>query len=80
MTLQDLQIGETARVSGYTGTDPAYRHKLLRMGLTKGTTFTLLRKAPLGDPVEIAVRGFNLTLRRKESGALLIEQDNGEAT
>jgi len=75
MVLQDLRPGERATVTGYAGDDPAYRHKLLRMGLTKGTVITLVRKAPMGDPVEIALRGFNLTLRRQEAHALIIERE-----
>ncbi len=76
MTLQELRPGQQAKVTGYAGDDPAYRHKLLRMGLTKGTVFTLVRKAPMGDPVEIALRGFHLTLRRQEARALIIEREH----
>ncbi len=75
MTLRELNPGEQAHVTGYAGGDPAYRHKLLRMGLTKGTVFTLVRVAPMGDPVEIALRGFRLTLRHQEARALIIERD-----
>ena len=63
MKIKEMQIGQTATVSGYAGKDPAYRHKLLRMGLIKRVEFKLVRKAPMGDPVEIELRGFNLTLR-----------------
>ena len=72
MKIRELDIGQTAKVTGYASSDPAYRHKLLRMGLIKGVPFTLLRKAPMGDPVEIELRGFNLTLRKTEADALEI--------
>ena len=62
-TLQDMAVGETGVVSGYVKGTTAYREKLLAMGLTKGTSFTVERTAPIGDPVEIQVRGFALSLR-----------------
>ncbi len=73
MTLKEMTVGTRGRISGYTGDDRGYRHKLLRMGLTRGTEFVLLRKAPLGDPIEIALRGFKLTLRKTEAQALVVE-------
>ena len=73
MKIRDLNIGGRARVTGYAGDDPAYRHKLLRMGLIKGVEFTLVRKAPMGDPLEIELRGFNLTLRKAEADAVEID-------
>ena len=44
------------------------------MGLTPGTEFTVIRVAPLGDPVEIQVRGFHLSLRKQEADTLIIEE------
>jgi len=73
-TLADLHIGNQAKVAGYDKSNPTYRRKLLAMGLTKGTDFTVNRVAPLGDPIEITVRGFQLSLRREEATALLIEE------
>lgn len=71
MQLRDFPPGERGVVAGYAKADPAYRDKLLSMGLTKGTEFTVLRVAPLGDPVEIEVRGFRLSLRKTEADALV---------
>lgn len=73
-TLQDLAVGESGTVSGYVKGTSAYREKLLAMGLTKGTSFTVERIAPMGDPVEIQVRGFALSLRKNEASALLVER------
>ena len=73
-TLADLGIGSQARVVGFTGNNGAYRRKLLAMGLTKGTDLKVNRVAPLGDPIEITVRGFQLSLRRDEAVALMIEE------
>lgn len=73
-TLQNMEIGEEGRVSGYAKGASVYRGKLLAMGLTKGTEFTVERIAPLGDPVEINVRGFALSLRKNEASALMVER------
>lgn len=74
-SLQQLKVGQSARVSGFSkeGGDRAYRQKLLSMGLTPGTEFRVTRVAPMGDPVEIAVRGFSLSLRQQEAAALLVD-------
>ena len=47
--------------------------RLREMGLVPGTTVTLVRAAPMGDPLEIKVRGYNLTLRKSEAAAVLVE-------
>jgi ferrous iron transport protein A len=79
--LQDLKVGERARVSGFDkeNGNRAYRQKLLSMGLTPGIEFVVTRVAPMGDPVEIEVRGFALSLRKNEAAALIIEL-SGEKT
>jgi len=73
MQIGELSVGQTARVTGYRQADRAYRHKLLRMGLTKGVHLRLVRRAPMGDPVELELRGFHLTLRKAEAEALEVE-------
>ena len=73
MKLRDLQSGESARVIGYEAADPLYRAKLLAMGLTKGCVLTLLKVAPLGDPIKVQVRGYDLSLRKAEADALVVE-------
>jgi len=70
--LRELPAGATGIVTGFAKADPAYRVKLLSMGLTKGTPFEVVRVAPLGDPVEIRVRGFSLSLRKAEADAILV--------
>jgi len=72
--LQDMAVGESGTVAGYVKGASAYREKLLAMGLTKGASFTVERIAPMGDPVEIQVRGFSLSLRKDEASALLVER------
>ncbi|MFC1498681.1 ferrous iron transport protein A [Verrucomicrobiota bacterium] len=73
MKLKDADIGATCRVTGYASNNRNYRQKLLQMGLVKGSEFVVIRKAPLGDPVEIQMPGFNLTLRKTEADALNVE-------
>lgn len=70
--LQDLPVGSRGRVEGYREGSRSYRQKLLSMGLTPGTEFEVTRHAPMGDPVEIGVRGFSLMLRKQEADMLII--------
>lgn len=78
--LHDLAAGEKGRIVGFEGGNPVYRQKLLAMGLTPDTEFTVIRFAPLGDPIEIHVRGFDLSLRRQEIDCLKVERIADEAT
>lgn len=72
--LSALKAGDQAVVIGYAVCQPAYRHKLMAMGLTRGQIIKVVRVAPLGDPVEIEVRGFNLSVRKREVAPLLLEK------
>lgn len=75
LTLRDLQAGETATVEGFGPGDAGYRRRLLSMGVTPGAALVVARVAPLGDPVEVRVRGFSLSLRKHEADQLLIRRD-----
>jgi len=72
--IEELSMGDYGRIQGLAKGAPAYRQKLLSMGLTPGTVFRLIRVAPLGDPFEIEVRGYSLSLRKDESTQLIIEK------
>lgn len=74
MMLKQLAVGDRARVCGFAESESPYRRKLLSMGLTPGAELEVIRMAPLGDPVEIRVRGFALTLRKAEADALTVEK------
>jgi ferrous iron transport protein A len=74
MSLKDLVVGDRGQVTGYQEGGRSYRKKLLSMGLTPGAEFSATRVAPLGDPVEIQVRGFRLSLRKDEAAALRVEK------
>ncbi len=69
-----LAVGDSGKIIGFDQSGKAYRKRLLAMGLTPGTTFSITRFAPMGDPVEIKIRGFSLTLRKNEAAVLLIEK------
>jgi ferrous iron transport protein A len=70
--LAELAPGESARIAQVTG--PAdLRHRLLEMGLTRGTIVRLVRIALLGDPVELHVRGYRLSVRKSEVASVNVE-------
>lgn len=72
--LSAFKSGDTGRVVNLSHSNPLYRQKLLSMGLTPGTYFIVKRVAPLGDPIEISVRGYSLSLRKHEANVLQVEQ------
>jgi len=69
MTLDKLAIGQSAVL---VGIDPSHflRHRMMEMGLTPGTAVSVLRVAPLGDPMEIKLRGFRLSIRKDDAAAI----------
>lgn len=74
MQLNNMKIGNKGRIVRIQKGEAFYRNRLISMGLLPGTEFTVSRIAPLGDPVEITVRGFALSLRKDEAKILIIEQ------
>lgn len=71
--LGELKVGDHAKVIGFSSGGASYRRKLLAMGLTPSTPFNVVRIAPMGDPVEVRVRGSNLSLRREEASLVNVE-------
>jgi len=71
--LSELAIGTRAVVREFPKQSAAFL-RLREMGLMPGTAITLVRIAPLGDPLEIKVRGYNLTLRKSEAEHILVEK------
>ncbi|MCI8702788.1 MAG: ferrous iron transport protein A [Anaerotignum sp.] len=65
-TLRDVKIGQTVTVQKLTGEGPVKR-RIMDMGITKGTEVFIRKVAPLGDPVEITVRGYELSLRKADA-------------
>lgn len=68
-TLREIKPGETVSVVSFSGTG-ALRRRLMDMGITKGTKISVRRVAPLGDPIEISIRGYELSLRKAEAESI----------
>ena len=68
-TLKDVRVGQRARVVRFTG-GGAVKRRIMDMGLTKGAEVAVHKVAPLGDPIEVTVRGYELTLRRDEASCV----------
>jgi len=71
-TLRDVAIGESAMITGFTQAQPQLRRKLLAMGVMPGTLVTIQRVAPLGDPIQIKLRGTSVSLRYQEAAILVV--------
>ena len=77
-TLNDLKVGHSGVIVSVGGSSPTVRRRLIDMGLTPGTEITVRKVAPFGDPLEIRLRGYELSLR-KESAAQIVIRDKGGA-
>ncbi len=71
-TLKDVRIGENARVIKLYG-QGAVRRRIMDMGITKGVEINVCKVAPLGDPIEIKVRGYQLSLRKADAEMIEVE-------
>ena len=74
MTLDKLPIGKSACITSVDGGEISLRKHILDMGLTPGTEVTLVKTAPMGDPVELSVRGYELTLRKAAAAKIWVEE------
>lgn len=73
ITLRDISVGERARVVKLSGEGALKRH-IMDMGVTKGVEVFVCKVAPLGDPLEVSVRGYELSLRKSEAESVLVER------
>ncbi len=73
MTLKDVKIGDTAKVIKLNGEGPVKR-RIMDMGLTKGVEVYVRKVAPLGDPIEVTVRGYELSIRKADAEMVLVEE------
>ena len=71
-TLKDVAIGDSAIVKRLSG-EGALRRRIMDMGVTKGVEIFVRKVAPLGDPIEVTVRGYELSLRKAEAENILVE-------
>ena len=72
MTLRELPLGKSAKVVKHTG-EGAIKRRIMDMGITKGTELIVRKVAPLGDPIEITVRGYELSLRKADAERIEVE-------
>ena len=70
--LRDVPVGETAVVAKLTGTG-ALKRRIMDMGITRGTRILIRKVAPLGDPIEVNIRGYELSLRKSEAENILLQ-------
>lgn len=73
MTLRDVKVGETVTVKKVVGQGPV-RRRIMDMGLTKGAEIFVRKVAPLGDPIEITVRGYELSVRKGDAQCVEVER------
>ena len=72
MTLREVKVGQTAKVVKLHGTGPVKR-RIMDMGITKGQVVNVIRVAPLGDPMEITVRNYELSVRKAAAEMIEVE-------
>lgn len=75
MLLKELNPGAKGTIVGYDKRAPEYRRRLLMLGATPGVAFEVVRVAPLGDPVEIRVRGSFISVRKEEAAVMEVRVD-----
>ena len=78
LSVQHLAIGQTATIIGFRD-ESAYVERLWSLGLVRGTRIEVVRTAPLGDPVELKLRGFRLAIRAREADCLIIETEESSS-
>ena len=69
MTLDKVAVGDTVKIARLNGAGPVKR-RIMDMGLTRGTEVTVRKIAPLGDPIELTVRGYELSIRKDDAAAI----------
>ena len=72
MTLKDAAVGQTVKVKKLSGAGPVKR-RIMDMGITKGIEIYIRKVAPLGDPIEVTVRGYELSLRKADAEIIEVE-------
>ena len=73
MILSNLKLNQPAKVKKITASDSVLTKKLLSMGILKGEQVVVTKKSVLGDPIEVTIRGYNLSLRKDEASQILVE-------
>ncbi|MDD6920373.1 MAG: ferrous iron transport protein A [Eubacteriales bacterium] len=71
-TVKELKIGQTAKITKVNG-QGAVKRRIMDMGVTKGTTLQIHKVAPLGDPIQIFIRGYELSLRKEDADQIEVQ-------
>ena len=71
---ESLHDGASYRIMGYRGQNCCFRKKLLNLGLMRGEDFKVMGRAPMGDPIEIKINGYRLSIRADEADELILEK------
>ena len=71
-TLKEIKCGQTVRVTKVNGVGPV-RRRIMDMGITRGCEIYLRKVAPLGDPIEVTIRGYELSLRKADAEMIIVE-------
>ena len=72
-TLKELKIGGVAKIVK-NNAKGAIKQRFMDMGITKGTMVKVIKVAPLGDPIEVEIRGYNLSIRKEDADRILVEE------
>lgn len=72
VTLKEIDCGQTVKVKKIEGSGPI-RRRIMDMGITKGSEIYVRKVAPLGDPIEINIRGYELSLRKSDAEMIIVE-------
>ena len=72
MVLKDVKVGQTVKVVKLTGEGPV-RRRIMDMGITKGVEIHVRKDAPLGDPMELTIRGYELSIRKADAEMIVVE-------
>lgn len=72
MTLKEVKVGETVTVTKVAG-DGAVRRRIMDMGITRGVEIYVRKVAPLGDPIELTVRGYELSVRKQDAEMVIVK-------
>lgn len=72
MNLSEVKVGSTVIIQKIEG-EGAYKRRIMDMGLTKGTSLYIRKVAPLGDPIEVTVRGYELSVRKNDAQCVIVK-------
>ena len=75
MLLSEMQVGDRGKISRFVGGQSGFRRHLLMLGVIPGTPFEVVRVAPMGDPVEIRVRGSMISVRKADAAIVEVQKD-----